>query len=145
MKNTFPRPRNDTLEEKQTKPSPQTEPRPLTIRVTKLMATCILRYVRHSCNFLLSYVQQKKTKKSRRRDRRKTDNVAKIQTEARHAAQKVISAADMTNPHATKTGWSGQDYKRRPDAEKIQQQWLDRTIVHIMINDYGFERVAYDK
>ncbi len=71
--------------------------------------------------------------------------MAKIQTEARHAPRKVISPADMTNPHATKTGWSGQDYKRRPDAEKIHQQWMDRSIVRIMVHDYEFEPVAYDE
>ncbi|RDX40344.1 hypothetical protein OH76DRAFT_1423751 [Lentinus brumalis] len=86
-----------------------------------------------------------KNKKSRQRDRRRADNASKIRSGDRHKAEQVVTAADMTNPCSTKTGWSGMDYKRRPEAKQLTQDWLDRKIYKIMVDDYEFTLVRYER
>ncbi len=52
-------------------------------------------------------------------------------------------SVDMTKPHATKTGWSGLDYKKREEWEWLRKHWHNRTIMYIMVVVRGFKLVEY--
>lgn len=86
------------------------------------------------------------TKKTKRpRARRKIHLNRKILAGERHQADRVTSsAADMTNPFATKTGWSGVDFNRRPEWQWLRERWKDRSIVRIMVTERGFILVHYE-
>ena len=50
----------------------------------------------------------------------------------------------MTNPHTTKTGWAGQEFRRRPDHDEIMEAWRTRQIVPLMLLEKGFRKVPYE-
>ena len=78
------------------------------------------------------------------RARRKIQLNRKIISGERHPADQVTSSsADMTNPLATKTGWSGVDFHRRPEWQWLKDRWKDRSILRIMVTERGFTLVRY--
>ena len=76
--------------------------------------------------------------------RKRGQNRRKIQAGVRHPAVVVGSSADMANPHATKTGWAGQEFRRRPDHDEIMEAWRTRQIVRVMLLEKGFRKVPYE-
>ena len=76
--------------------------------------------------------------------RKRAQNRRKIQEGLRHPPVAVASSADMSNPCATKTGWAGQDFRRRPDYNEIMEAWRTRQIVRLMLHEKRFRKVPYD-
>ncbi|RPD70722.1 hypothetical protein L226DRAFT_224805 [Lentinus tigrinus ALCF2SS1-7] len=49
----------------------------------------------------------------------------------------------MSQPQSTKTGWSGKDYRFRPDKDKILRAWRDGTMRQLLFRDMSFRKVPY--
>ncbi|RPD69760.1 hypothetical protein L226DRAFT_575408 [Lentinus tigrinus ALCF2SS1-7] len=78
------------------------------------------------------------------RKRRKYHMVRKIVSGEAYPAISITTTADMQNPHATATGWSGVEFKKRRDRQWLKDRWHDGSIFRIMVTELGFKLLAFD-